>query len=147
LTEPETAIGDEAVKNVGTGTTTPATVTTGMVALPQSPLEPVKSSLADDAPATVTGKNLSTESAVPKQKDTLPQVTQITRKSWDTAQDLWEFFEKRQKDIETIMCKVCKLVLRHSLSIARLRQIKLILPSCADKPSRMVARPFRIMSM
>jgi hypothetical protein len=79
--------------------------------LPQSPLEPVKSSLADDAPATVTGKNLSTESAVSKQKDTLPQVTQITRKSRDTAQDLWEFFEKRRKDVETIMCKVCKLVL------------------------------------
>jgi hypothetical protein len=110
LAEPETAIG-EAVKNVGTGTTTPATVAAGMVALPQSPLEPVRLSLADDAPATVTGKNLSAESTVPKQKDTLPQVTQITRKSRDTAQDLWEFFEKRRKDVETIMCKVCKLVL------------------------------------
>jgi len=118
LTESETATGD-AVKNVGTGTTTPDTVTTGMVASPQSPLEPVTSSPADDAPATVTGKNLSTQSAVPKQTDTLPQVTQITRKSRDTAQDLWEFFEKRRKDVDTIMCKVCKLVLRHSLSTAR----------------------------
>ena len=68
LAEPGTAIGDGAVKNVGTGTTTPATITAGIVALPQSPLEPVKLSLADDAPATMTGKNLLAESAVPKQK-------------------------------------------------------------------------------
>jgi hypothetical protein len=114
LAESETPVSDAA-------TTTPVAPAKGTA---QSPSEPQELSQSKDEAVSARGSNSSMQvmnlPKVPEQNKSAPHVKQIPRKSRDTAQDLWEFFEKRQKDIDTIMCKVCKSVvftLHHSRSM------------------------------